>query len=168
MALACLLRAGSDKLCGFQIMDFPAHFRPATVLLSPQVKDKWGLLHAMVEATANAWDFSEDLKAESHRCLVAREESVSTGMEAGIAVPHAAVDGLPKMIIGMAILPEGIEFESLDGQAATVVVMILVPKTEKLAHLQTLTEVARRLSGNAFRQSLLQAESGEQVVGLWS
>jgi mannitol/fructose-specific phosphotransferase system IIA component (Ntr-type) len=149
-------------------MDFPAHFRPATVLLSPQVKDKWGLLRAMVNAAAKAWDFPEELQMESHRCLVAREESVSTGMEAGIAVPHAAVDGLPKMIIGMAIIPEGIEFESLDGQATTVVVMILVPKTEKLAHLQTLTEVARRLSGTAFRQSLLQAETGEQVVALWS
>jgi PTS system fructose-specific IIC component len=78
------------------------------------------------------------------------------------------VEGLPKMIIGMAILPEGLAFESLDSQPATVVVMILVPKSEKLAHLQTLTEVARRLSGNAFRQSLLQAQSGEQVVELWS
>ncbi len=155
-------------LCAFQIMDFPAHFRPATVLLSPQVNDKWALLDAMVEAAAEAWEFSPDLAAESRRCLVAREESVSTGMEAGIAVPHAAVAGLPKMIIGMAILPQGLEFESLDGQPSTVVVMILVPKSEKLAHLQTLTEVARRLSGRVFRQSLLDAQTGEQVVELWS
>ena len=155
-------------LCHFQIMDFPAHFRPATVLLSPKVKSKWDLLTAMVDAAADAWELSTELTAESHRSLVAREESVSTGMEAGIAVPHAAVAGLPKMIIGMAIIPAGLEFESLDGQPSKVVVMILVPKSEKLAHLQTLTEVARRLSDSNFRKSLLQASSSEQVVGLWS
>jgi mannitol/fructose-specific phosphotransferase system IIA component (Ntr-type) len=155
-------------LCAFQIMDFPAHLRPASVLLSPPHSDKWALLDAIVAATANAWDLSPELANECHRCLLAREHSVSTGMEAGIAVPHAAVAGLPQLILGMAILPRGLEFESLDGQPATVVVMILVPKTEKLAHLQTLTEVARRLSGSAFRQSLLAAQTGEQVVGLWS
>ena len=167
LALACLERAGRDMLCAFQIMDFPAHFRPSSVLLAPKVKDKWELLHAMVEAASQSWEMSADLTAESHRCLVAREQSVSTGMEAGIAVPHAAVAGLPQMILGMAVIPEGLEFESLDGQPATVVVMILVPKSEKLAHLQTLTEVARRLSGRDFRQQLLQASSGEEVVALW-
>ena len=149
-------------------MDFPAHFRPATVLLSPQFKSKWDLLDAMVDAAANAWELSAELRTECQRSLIAREESVSTGMEAGIAVPHAAVEGLSKMIIGMAILPDGLEFESLDGLPSKVVVMILVPRSEKLAHLQTLTEVARRLSDSVFRQSLLHASSGQQVVDLWT
>jgi len=155
-------------LCAISAMDFPTHFRPATVLLSPKVQSKWDLLDAMVESAAKAWEFSAELAAESQRCLVAREQSVSTGMEAGIAVPHAAVAGLPKMILGMAIIPAGLEFESLDGQPSTVIVMILVPKSEKLAHLQTLTEVARRLSDSAFRQNLLEAQTGEQVVDLWT
>ena len=62
----------------------------------------------------------------------------------------------------------GLDFESLDGRPAQIVVMILVPKHEKLIHLQTLTEVARRLGDASFRTDLLAAASPEAVIQLWS
>ncbi len=149
-------------------MDFPAHLRPSSILLAPQVADKWALLADMVRALQASWDFSEELYEVCLRCVLEREKSVSTGMEAGIAVPHAAVDGLPTMVMSMALIPEGLEFGSLDGKPAQVVVMILVPKQEKLMHLQTLTEVARRLGNQEFRQALLAAASAEEVLRLWN
>jgi len=149
-------------------MDFPAHFRSGSVLLGPPVPDKWKLLESMVEALASAWNLSEEAKNLCLECVVAREQCVSTGMEAGIAVPHAAVEGLSNMVVSMAILPDGLDFESLDGQPAQIVVMILVPKHEKLMHLQTLTEVARRLGDADFRSNLLASTQPEAVVQLWS
>jgi len=149
-------------------MVFASRLRPGAILISPSVGDKWGLLRQMVEAASEAWELSPELLARCHRCLVAREESVSTGMEAGIAVPHAAVEGLNEVVVGLSLLPQGLAFDSLDGQPAQVVVMILVPKHEKLAHLSTLTEVARRLGDSAFRSTLLQAKSAEDVLKLWA
>ncbi|MDA0666162.1 MAG: PTS sugar transporter subunit IIA [Planctomycetota bacterium] len=149
-------------------MDFPTHFRSGSVLLAPSVSDKWKLLESMVDAVSSAWDLSEDAQSLCLECVVAREQCVSTGMEAGIAVPHAAVEGLDKMVVSMAILPEGLDFESLDGKPAQIVVMILVPKHEKLIHLQTLTEVARRLGDATFRNDLLAAADPEDVIQLWS
>ena len=149
-------------------MDFPTHFRSGSVLLAPSVPDKWKLLESMVDALSSAWNLSEEAQNLCLECVVAREQCVSTGMEAGIAVPHAAVEGLEKMVVSMAILPGGLDFESLDGQPAQIVVMILVPKHEKLMHLQTLTEVARRLGDASFRSTLLAAAAPEDVVQLWS
>ncbi len=149
-------------------MVFASRLRPDAVLISPEVADKWVLLREMVEAAAGAWELSSELLARCHRCLVAREESVSTGMEAGIAVPHAAVEGLEEVVCGLALLPQGLAFDSLDGQPAQVVVMILVPKHEKLAHLSTLTEVARRLGDRDFRDRLLKASAPEEVLQLWA
>jgi len=54
------------------------------------------------------------------------------------------------MLVGMALLPDGMDFEAMDGQSTEVVVLILVPKAEKLMHLQTLSEVARRLGDPRF------------------
>lgn len=158
--------------CGYAVhtlnMDFPDHLLPDSVLLAPPVADKWGLLHAMVEATADSWEMTPEIRQSCHDRVLAREESASTGMEAGIAVPHAAVDGLAKMVVSIAVLPMGLEFSSLDGLPAKVVVMILVPKHEKLVHLHTLTEVARRLGDGDFRNTLLSAQSQAEVVNLWS
>lgn len=149
-------------------MDFPDHLLPDSVLLAPAVSDKWKLLESMVQAVSGSWDMSPEIREACHKCVFAREESASTGMEAGIAVPHAAVDGLEHLVISMAIMPEGLEFASLDGKPAQVIVMILVPKKEKLIHLQTLTEVARRLANADFRAQLLQAGSPADVIQLWS
>lgn len=149
-------------------MDFPAHFRSGSVLLAPTVSDKWKLLESMVDALSSAWNLSKEAQSLCLQSVVAREQCVSTGMEAGIAVPHAAVEGLDQMVVSMAILPGGLDFESLDGQPAQIVVMILVPKHEKLMHLQTLTEVARRLGNPSFRTNLLAAKGPEAVVQLWS
>ncbi|MGB0952192.1 MAG: PTS sugar transporter subunit IIA [Planctomycetota bacterium] len=149
-------------------MDFPNHLLPDSVLLAPTVSDKWKLLESMVQAVADSWNMSPEIAEACQKCVFAREESASTGMEAGIAVPHAAVDGLEHLVIGMAILPDGLAFASLDGKPAQVVVLILVPKKEKLIHLQTLTEVARRLANADFRAQLLDSGSPADVIQLWS
>ncbi|PCJ53956.1 MAG: PTS sucrose transporter subunit IIABC [Planctomycetota bacterium] len=149
-------------------MDFPTHFRSGSVLLAPLVTDKWNLLENMVDSLSSTWNLSNEAQNLCLESVLERERCVSTGMEAGIAVPHAAVEGLDKMVVSMAILPGGLDFESLDGQPAQIVVMILVPKHEKLIHLQTLTEVARRLGDASFRTDLLAAASPEAVIQLWS
>lgn len=149
-------------------MVFASQLRPGAVVIAPSVSDKWALLRQMVEAAAGAWELSPELLENCHRRLVAREESVSTGMEAGIAVPHAAVEGLDEVVCGLALLPKGLPFDSLDQQDAQVVVMILVPKHEKLAHLSTLTEVARRLGDASFRAQLLQKTAADDVLAMWA
>lgn len=151
-----------------ETMDIKSQFSPACVLLNPPVPDKWALLDCLIDCAAEAWGLDDSLRESSRAALIARERSVSTGMEAGIAVPHAAVEGLPQMIVGMALMPSGLEFESLDQRPAKLVVMILVPKHEKLAHLTTLSQVARRLSDKGFRDRLLAAPDADAIVSMWT
>jgi len=141
---------------------------PETVLLTPKVGDKWELLEHMVDAVCSAGVLDVDRASEAKAALIARERSVSTGMEDGAAVPHAALENLDKMVAALALFPSGIEFDSMDGKPARVVVMLLVPRHEKLAHVRTLTEVARRLGDAVFRERLLQTHFGEDAVALWA
>ncbi|MCH2112939.1 MAG: PTS sugar transporter subunit IIA [Planctomycetes bacterium] len=140
---------------------------PASVLLNPEVEDKWKLLDSMVEKLVGAQALPEDRLEEAQKAVHSRERSVSTGMEAGIAVPHAALPGLGEVLAGMALLPEGIDFQSMDGQPARIVVLLLVPQEEKLVHVATLTEIARRLGDGGFRDRLLACEDGDAVLGVW-
>ncbi len=144
------------------------HLQSAAVVLAPRVQDKWQLIDHLVETLVAAGELSEDLHEAAQKALVAREQSVSTGMEHGIAVPHAAMEELDCLKVAMAVLPQGVEFQSVDGKAAHIIVMLLVPKSEKLLHLTTLTEIARRLSEASFRERLVAAGSADEVVACWA
>mgnify|MGYP003349292084 CR=1 FL=1 len=65
-----------------------------------RAQDKWQALAALAELPARAGVFSERLAADVHQALVLRERSMTTGMEHGIAIPHAAVDGIDMIAYG--------------------------------------------------------------------
>ncbi len=148
-------------------MSLADHLLPDTVLIAPRVSDKWELLDRMVETLVAAGHLPAERLEEAKRAILDRERSVSTGMEDGVAVPHAALEGLPGVLAALALLPDGIEFQAMDGQPTRIVVMLLVPREEKLLHVRTLTQVARQLSDESFRVALLRAPDGAAAVELW-
>lgn len=149
-------------------MSLADHLHPAAVLLAPTARDKWHLIEMLVEAWIAAGRLPASRRAEAVDALFARERCVSTGLEEGIAVPHAALDDLEGMLVALALLPDGLDFEAQDGKPAQIVVAVLVPRREKLLHLQTLAEIARRLGDPAFRAALLQCTDGRAAVALWA
>ncbi|MGH7149855.1 MAG: PTS sugar transporter subunit IIA, partial [Planctomycetota bacterium] len=96
--------------------------------------------------------------------LPARERSMSTGMERGVAIPHAAVDAAERPLAALAVLPQGVAFESIDGRPATIVALLVIPRREKLLHIRTLAEVARLLSRDEVRSRLLGSGTPEEVL----
>lgn len=149
-------------------MTLADHLCPEAVLLAPAAADKWDLLRLLVDGLVRSGGLPAARREEAAGALIARERSVSTGMEQGIAVPHAALEDLPGVLAALAVLPDGLDFQSLDQLPARIVVLLLVPKREKLVHVRTLTEVARRLSDAAFRQRVLSCRTADELIDLWS
>lgn len=148
-------------------MSLVEHLAADDVLLAPKVASKWELIDLLVERMVASGSLRADTEQAAKAALVERENSVSTGMEHGIAVPHAALEDLDCLKVAMGLLPDGLEFESVDRKPAKIVVLLLVPKKEKVLHLKTLTEVARRLGAAEFRTRLLASKSGDEVVDCW-
>ena len=149
-------------------MTFAQHLQKGTVLINPIAGDKWTLLEQIVENLSTSGTIPQQLRHVALEALVAREKNLSTGMEDGVAVPHAALAGLESLSCGIAILPQGLEFDSLDGKPARVVVTLLVPLDKKLEHLRVLTDVARKLGEPAFREKILLAKNEHEVLALWA
>ncbi|CAN1569990.1 PtsN Phosphotransferase system mannitol/fructose-specific IIA domain (Ntr-type) [Rhabdaerophilaceae bacterium] len=82
--------------------------------------------------------------------LLQRERLGSTGMGQGVAVPHAAITGLPHLIGVFAALARPVDFESVDGVPVDLVFVLLAPETAGADHLQALARIARffRSPGN--------------------
>ncbi len=135
------------------------------LVLFPMVaEDKWQAIRAMAQAAVGSGRVSEELGPAVEGALVAREKSMTTGMEQGIAIPHAAVDGIEEVVAVLGVSPAGIPFETLDGDPARIIVCLVIPRAKKLLHIKTLAEIARLLSRAEVRERLLACDSAAEVL----
>jgi Kef-type K+ transport system membrane component KefB/mannitol/fructose-specific phosphotransferase system IIA component (Ntr-type) len=95
-----------------------------------------------------------------------RERSMSTGMQYGIALPHAKTDGVSSLSAAVGIKREGMEFKALDGQPTRIIVLSVSPKKNPTYHLQFQAGIGRALGDDARRADILAADSPEELLRL--
>jgi len=98
--------------------------------------------------------------------VLAREGYLSTGLENGIAIPHAKTDGVDQLLIAFGIKKEGLDFASLDGKPAQLIFLVLSPRDVAGPHIQTLAIISRALKEEATRRALLQVSSAAEAAGI--
>lgn len=125
--------------------------------------DKWAGIQELVQHVCDSGRLPEELFDDVLDAVISRERSMSTGMEQGVAIPHAAVEGLESVAVAMGLVQgeEGLPFESVDGRPARIVVLLIIPRAQKLLHIRTLADVARALSRDELREELLSAEGAQ-------
>lgn len=138
---------------------------PELVVLPLEAVDKWQAIERLAVAAVTAGRLPAAMLEQVQAALRLREESMTTGMEQGIAIPHAAVEGIQDVIAVLAVAPGGIPFQALDGRPARILVCLIIPRQKKLLHIKTLAEIARLLSRAPVRESLLSCETPDQVLG---
>ncbi len=112
-------------------------------------------------------DLIDDSEA-AFEVVAKREESGSTGLGMGIAVPHAKTDMVPGFTLALGVAPEGIDFDSLDGQPAKLFFLILVPPNQPGPHSDALMEIAQISMNTPLLNTLCSAESPEEVLEAFS
>ncbi|MBL8750216.1 MAG: PTS sugar transporter subunit IIA [Planctomycetes bacterium] len=137
---------------------------PELVELPLRAADKWEALGVIARVPVRAGRYPVSLVPTVEQALVVRERSMTTGMEHGIAIPHAAIDGIDDLVAVLGLAPAGIQFETLDGAPARIVIGLIIPRSKKLAHIKTLAEIAKLLSRAEVRERLLQCADAKAVV----
>jgi PTS system nitrogen regulatory IIA component len=115
--------------------------RPDNVLLDLDAGSKRGLLHELAEHLGE----SEDDVRAIYESLMERERLGSTGVGRGIAIPHAVVPGVARLIALFARLNPPIEFDAVDDRPVDLVFLLLSPDAGGSEHLKALARVARLL-----------------------
>ncbi len=100
--------------------------------------------------------------------VLTREEKMSTGMENGIAIPHGKTDSVDHLITAVALKKEGVDFDSMDGQASKIFIMTVSPLSRSGPHIQFLAEISKLLKEPEARQMLLAARTVEEVIRVFS
>src|SRR5919205_308695 len=95
--------------------------------------------------------------------LKQREETMSTGIGFGIAIPHCSSDRLNEVVAAFGRSSKGIEFDALDNAPVNFVVLFIVPKNQFQTHLRTLASIAKFLNDRSVRDRLANANSAEEI-----
>ena len=96
--------------------------------------------------------------------LVEREEKMSTGMQYGIAIPHAKTEFVDRLVTMIAVSKAGVPFETLDGEPASIFIATLSPPEDANSHIRFLAVVTRQLANRRVREKVLEAATKEDLV----
>lgn len=96
--------------------------------------------------------------------VIEREGMSSTGIGNGVAVPHSKSDVAKKLTIAFGLSSDGIDFDAIDGEKVHLVFLLAAPKEEIGLYLKALAELSKLLDKKEFRESLMNAESAEEVI----
>jgi PTS system nitrogen regulatory IIA component len=98
--------------------------------------------------------------------LTAREQAGSTGVGAGVALPHARMEGLSRMRGLFMRLETPVDYDAVDGQPVDLLFALLAPTDAGSEHLQALAHVSRLLRHAELRQQLRQAHTSDALYAL--
>ncbi len=99
--------------------------------------------------------------------LKQREETMSTGIGFGIAIPHCSSDRIEEVVAAFGRSTNGIEFDALDNAPVKFVVLFIVPKNQFQTHLRTLASIAKFLNDRATRERLAEAKSADEILTIF-
>ncbi|MDR2738679.1 MAG: fructose PTS transporter subunit IIA [Treponema sp.] len=135
-----------------------------SISLRLQGNTKEEILREMVDILANSRKLED--RSLALEDLFQREKTMSTGMQYGIALPHAKSDGVKDICVAVGIKRNGVDFESMDGEPSKIFIMVLSPKKTSGPHVQFLAAVSAVLNNDEIRQKVIEAESRFEVVSL--
>src|ERR1700677_2503543 len=128
--------------------------------------------------SANRWEAIDELvqrlvvtakiRTENREAIVGvvkkREQSMTTGIGFGIGIPHASTDLITEVVGSLGRSKKGVNFDALDNQPVTLVMLFLVPQGQFQKHLHTLANIAKLMHKAEFRQALEKAPDGGAML----
>jgi len=132
-------------------------------LKSAQKED---VIKEMVAALVAAGKVDEVSSKKVIKALMDREELGSTGIGAGVAVPHAKHDSVSDLVGVLGRSKKGINFDALDGEPVHVLFLLLSSKSASGAHLEALAYISRLVRDEKWVRFLKEAKDVKELRDL--
>ncbi len=138
-----------------------------TILPEMQANERYAAIAELVNLLVSHGQIAEPDRDAVLTALRAREETMSTGIGFGIAIPHASSERVTKVVAAFGRSSKGIEFEALDNALVKFVVLFVVPKDQFQTHLRTLAAIAKFLNDRTVRERLGSAPAAADILAVF-
>ena len=131
------------------------------ILLNGKIENKENAINTLVDLMDSTGNLNN--KEEYKKAVLERESLSTTGIGDGIAIPHAKTSAVKNPSLSAMVVPEGVDYDSLDGAPAKLFFMIAAPDGGNNLHLEVLATI---LMDESFRQDLIRAKNKDEFLRL--
>jgi mannitol/fructose-specific phosphotransferase system IIA component (Ntr-type) len=138
--------------------------QPESIVPDLTAKDRWEAIDELINCLVSSGKIRPENRDAIAAVVRRRETSMSTGIGFGIGIPHASTDLINDVSAAFGRSRKGLDFDALDNQPVTLVMLFLVPQGQFQKHLRTLADIAKLLHKREFRQAL---EEAPDAAAMW-
>ena len=120
----------------------------------------------VIEKAVKLMEHNDNIKDKQKylELVIKREEEGSTGVGEGIAIPHGKGDVISKPGLAAMVIPDGVDFNSLDGKPVKLLFLIAAPNSKDNLYLEVLSRLSALLMNEKFKKDLLNAKTKEEFL----
>ena len=137
---------------------------PESIELQGHASSKSDVIRQMVDLMVRRGNIND--RETYEKGVFAREEESTTGIGDGIAIPHCKSDAVSAPGLAAMVLPDGVEYDALDGEPVHIIFLIAAPNTEDNVHLDVLARLSELLMDPDFVTSLENAKTKDEFLSV--
>jgi len=146
-----------------QIIDYLNAEKIVTNLSSD---DKYEIIEELLDAIVKSGSIRDRQKALED--LIEREDYLSTGLENGLAIPHAKTEAVEEVTMAFGVHNEGMDFDSLDGDPTKYVFLLLSPMDTSGPHIKMLAKIALNFQEDETLVKLSSADTPQDYLKIFN
>ena len=135
-----------------------------TITISLSNKDKQGVIEELLDLAFKSGKIKD--RSVALKAITDREALMSTGLERGVAVPHAKSKAVDDLTMALGVSSEGIDFQSADGKPSHLFFLLLAPEAAAGPNVKVLAQIARLTSDLSFCEDLKKASSSQEILDI--
>lgn len=123
-------------------------------------------IEMLIRALADAGAIAKRSVKDALAAVLKRENQATTGIGRGVALPHAKLKGIKKVVGTIGRSTQGIDFNALDSKPVYVVILLLSNFDNPDEHLQAMETIFKHVQRDLFRKFLRQSETAQAIAEL--
>ena len=140
--------------------------QPACVRVPLAGKDKNSVISELIEVVDGTGLLGDRQVVDD--AVFTRERTRSTGIGAGIAIPHGKCKAVKELVMALGVTAEPIDFQSVDDKPVSIVILLVSPLDQTGPHIQALAQISRLMLDETFKRALEEAPTAEAAYQLLS
>jgi fructose-specific phosphotransferase system IIA component len=134
------------------------------IITDLRATNRWEAIDELINHLVEAGKIKSEHRDGITAAVRKRESSMSTGIGLGVGIPHASTELVHEPVAIFARSEQRINFDALDGQPVSLVILFLVPQGQFQKHLHTVAEIAKLLQKPDFREALERAPDTDTIL----
>lgn len=147
-------------------MNLTKILEPRSVIVPLEGKDKQSAIIELIDVLNDNGQLLD--RDEVQEAVMLREQTRSTGIGSGIAIPHGKCKAVKELVMAIGIAKEPIDFESVDDKPVSIIILLVSPIEQTGPHIQALAKISKLMLDEQFKKSLEEAACPEELYELLS